>query len=474
MQLTTNFIYDIIHNMIKLYPHQIELINNIKKSLLNGHKSILAVAPCGSGKSCVSASIALSANKKNNRVLTLVHRKELIEQLRNTYIEQGVDHSICDFSLIQSAKKIQYNPSVILIDECHNASSISYINVFNRFPDAVKIGFTATPIRLGKKQLGDIFTDIVIGPSTKWLMENEFLVPKIKCFQNIGEDFSNVNVIRGEYDQRQLGIIMEHEKVYKQSVELYKTHIDNTKCIIYCVSVEAANRTAEWFNMSGYAAASVSCYTPSKERAFIFDKFRSGELQILSNAYLVGEGIDVPDCQSVLDIAKTNSYARYKQKAMRCGRAAPGKEIAYYIDAVGNITQHSMPYDDPVWTLEPSKNSRSSDALVKVCPKCESVCYAVCKICIECGYEWTIAEKRVADISNVVEVDERILYLKSKPYNAYMEATTFGELIELQEANGYKRLWAVYKAIDLGIQIPYKYNRMKEIALKNKKQAVMV
>ncbi|WP_257610872.1 DEAD/DEAH box helicase family protein, partial [Oenococcus oeni] len=55
------------------------------------------------GKTMIMADIAKRTTDKNNRVLFLVHRKELIEQAEKTFKEQRVDMRLVQFSMIQSA-----------------------------------------------------------------------------------------------------------------------------------------------------------------------------------------------------------------------------------------------------------------------------------------------------------------------------------------------------------------------------------
>ena len=66
---------------MQLRPYQQKLIADIKGSLKKGNKSVVAVLGCGGGKSVIQAEIARSATDKGNRVLFLVHRRELCQQI---------------------------------------------------------------------------------------------------------------------------------------------------------------------------------------------------------------------------------------------------------------------------------------------------------------------------------------------------------------------------------------------------------
>lgn len=76
---------------IKLRDYRKKLIDYIRLSLRKGNKSVIAVWGCCGGKSVIQAEIARSATAKGNRVLFLVHRKELCGQIKNTFENQDVD-----------------------------------------------------------------------------------------------------------------------------------------------------------------------------------------------------------------------------------------------------------------------------------------------------------------------------------------------------------------------------------------------
>ena len=66
---------------------------------------------------------------------------------------------------------------MIIIDECHHATANTYIKIFNKFSNVIRLGFTATPVRLSEGGLGKIFDSMVIGNTTQWLIQNKYLAP---------------------------------------------------------------------------------------------------------------------------------------------------------------------------------------------------------------------------------------------------------------------------------------------------------
>ena len=67
--------------MYKLFDYQQKLVDEARQKLAHNDKGVMLISPAGSGKSVVIAEIARLTTEKGNRVLFMVHRKELIAQM---------------------------------------------------------------------------------------------------------------------------------------------------------------------------------------------------------------------------------------------------------------------------------------------------------------------------------------------------------------------------------------------------------
>ena len=67
--------------MIKPYDYQQKLIDETRKKLAEGNQGVLIVSPAGSGKSIVISEIARLTTLRGGRVLFIVHRQELVNQI---------------------------------------------------------------------------------------------------------------------------------------------------------------------------------------------------------------------------------------------------------------------------------------------------------------------------------------------------------------------------------------------------------
>lgn len=275
---------------MELRPYQIDILNDIRKNIK--HNSICIQAPCGSGKSIIEGMIAANATAKKNRVLFIVHRKELCSQIESTFKLCGVNLNYCSISMVQTVVRNlerEPEPVIIITDENHHCLALSYLKIYNYFPNAIKLGFTATPIRLGGRGLGDVYNILIKGPEIDWLIKHNFLAP-FKLFSKKIVDTENLHLQNGEYKKDEVSELMERQVIYGQTIKNYTELANNKKTIVYCSSIKSSIETVEEFTKNGFNAVHLDGKTPKKERELIVKKFRDNEIQILCNVDLFGEG----------------------------------------------------------------------------------------------------------------------------------------------------------------------------------------
>lgn len=158
----------------KLRPYQSETIAKILDSMRHGNKRIIVQQPPRTGKTVIMADIARRTTDKGNRVMFLIHRKEVLDQAKATFKANGVDMDLATMGMVQTLTrrvKTLPEPQLIFIDEAHHAIAKSYQRILKAFPNAYVLLFTATPVRTGHDQLDKITDAIIPGKSIKWLTE---------------------------------------------------------------------------------------------------------------------------------------------------------------------------------------------------------------------------------------------------------------------------------------------------------------
>jgi superfamily II DNA or RNA helicase len=431
-----------------LRDYQEDITSRILHSYMTGHKRPCIVLPCGAGKSVIAANIALRSTKKGNQVLFLVHRKELCDQIKDTFIRHGVNLNLCHIGMVQTITRHLEDepaPELIIQDEAHHGAADTYKRIYEAFPSAYIVGMTATPERLDGKGLGEIYDDLIEGVSVKWLIDNNYLAP-YKYYSMPLSDFSHIKKVAGEY---RMGDLMDKKIIYGDTVKMYEDKARGQKAIVYCPTIISADGTAMEFCAAGYPAASLSCQTPKKERNEKMEAFRRGDIKILCNVDLFGEGIDVPDCSVCVMLRKTASLTLYIQQAMRAMRYMPDKE-AVIIDHVQNYADHGLPDDDRTWSLT-GRNTKEKST-VKQCKACYQVVKMSARVCPYCGAEFAgeprEAKETIIVATGLEQITEK--YRKAR-YNDYKRLKSYQDLLAFGQARGYAKGWAWHKKMEMGL-----------------------
>lgn len=276
---------------MQLRDYQNEILEEIKNNFTR-YKRICVQSPCGSGKSVIIGKAIENATKENKRVLFLVHRKELIEQITSTLKLFNIDMKQVSLMMVQTATKRLAKiktPSLIITDENHHCLANSYKNIYNHFKDSYLLGFTATPTRLNGEGLGNIYQHLIIGKEIKWLIENKFLSP-YKLFSVKIADTKDLHTRAGEYKKDEVNKLMEGKEIYGDTIKNYVKLANNKKTIVYCSSITSSKETAAAFNEANISAIHLDATTSKKDREQAVQDFRDGKITVLCNVDLFGEG----------------------------------------------------------------------------------------------------------------------------------------------------------------------------------------
>lgn len=348
-------------------------------------------------------------------------------------------------------------PSLIITDENHHSLASTYKKVYEAFPNAYRVGVTATPVRLDGSGLSDVNDELIIGVSARWLIENSCLAPYDYYAPSL-VDLTGIKIKKGDYDVSSVENLMLRKAVFGDVIKYYKQLAKGRQAVCYCTSVRHSMETAMQFNLAGIEAAHIDGSTPKSERERIIEDFRRGAIDILCNVDLISEGFDVPDCECAILLRPTQSLTLYIQQSMRCMRYRKGKR-AVIIDHVGNYARFGMPDADREWTLESRKKQKreiekSDEINIKQCPECCCVFSpkdengAAVTVCPNCGYEFP--KKQRSEIeqeqAELKKIDGFVLDFKTPD-----ECHSYSELLDYAKSHGYKTGWAFYQAKERGM-----------------------
>lgn len=433
---------------LNLREYQQDLYDKTVDAFRHGNKRVLVTVGCGAGKSYIFAKMA---EKTKGPVLVLTHRRELLDQTGRLFKEHGIDARI-EMILTEANHLGQHEkPALIITDEAHLSRSNSWVKVLDYY-DTFTVGFTATPVRLDGKPLGDIYEELVEGVSVKWLIDNKRLAP-YEYYAPTAVESDGLRVQAGDYVIKDLEELMTERAIYSDVLKSWEKLAKGQKTIAYCVSVKHAKETAEMFSRAGYPAVEIDGGTPAKRRAEIMQDFRDGKIMVLCNVGIISEGVSIDDVSCCLLLRPTESHALYWQQGMRAMRYQPGK-VATIIDCVGNYTRNPLFDADVTWSLNTSMRKRSpinseGNFFIRTCPKCYKV-FKTSDTCPFCGEVYPLHPREIKARENIelaritaqeAEEAERRRKLARKEQG---KAKTFPELLAIGRERGYKNpaAWA--------------------------------
>lgn len=190
---------------IRLYDYQKEMLGKIDTAF-KSCQSVMVQMPTGTGKTVLLTEVVKNekGRVKNPCVWIVVHRRELVEQIKET-LETMLNCSsstpdtttslLLDDSRIKVMsiqwlsrhyQEMEEMPSLIVIDEAHHAVAKTYKEVMDAYPEAKKLGLTATPCRLTRRGFTDLFDVLLQSWSAKKFIADGWL--SLYDYMSIRED----------------------------------------------------------------------------------------------------------------------------------------------------------------------------------------------------------------------------------------------------------------------------------------------
>ena len=339
-----------------------------------------------------------------------------------------------------------YFANGILVHNCQHCMANQWLKVKQHFKKSKMIGLTATPCRLDGKPLREYFDTLVIGPSTADLITKGALTPYDYYAPNT-VDTSGMKHNKTDFTADALSFFSQKREIIGDNIKQYQRLANGKRNIVFACNVKHSLEIVKRYQDAGIPAAHLDGETPQADREKILSQFASGEIKVLSNVELFGEGFDLPAIEVVSLLRPTLSTSLYLQQVGRALRPCPelGKERAIILDHVGNYERHGMPDDNREWSLKGGLvkrvSAKPSEATVRVqrCPEC-FFAHSPAHSCPMCGhvYKNECGVKEVAGELVLLGTQEHREALKKEIKNV----ASYEELVNIEKERGYKMWWA--------------------------------
>ena len=346
------------------------------------HRSVMVQMPTGTGKTHLLAAVVkefLCGGGVGMRVWIVAHRRELVEQIEETVARYGMgkepDKSAKNgrtgkdsmpeesgrvrvFSiqwLSRNRKIMDGQPDLIVIDEAHHALAETYRELWKRYPEARKLGMTATPCRLNRKGFTDLFDTLITSWSIAefigrgWLSSFDYVSIRANSREQRLVDSLKKRGVDGDYQVKEMNAVLNRETGIRQLYESVRRYAAGKKGIVYAVSIAHARQIAAYYSLHGVESVAIDSRTPALERKELVEDFRRGKISVLVNVDIFSEGFDCPDVEFVQLARPTLSLAKYLQQVGRGLRKSDNKESCMLIDNVGLHRIFGLPVRDRDW-----------------------------------------------------------------------------------------------------------------------------
>ena len=284
---------------IRLYDYQAEMKERIDTAF-RSYQSVMVQMPTGTGKTVLLSEVVKSEERrmKNPCVWIVVHRRELVEQIKetlNTMLCSSSSTSETTISLLSENFRIKVmsiqwlskhyqemekSPSLIVIDEAHHAVAKTYKEVMDAFSEAKKLGLTATPCRLTRRGFTDLFDVLLMSWSAKRFIAIGRL--SLYDYMSIKADSEDQRRILGltkrgadgDFSLKEMSEKLDVRPSIKRLCETVLRYAADKKGITYAIDITHAEHIAEEYRQHGIMAVAISSKTPPAERKAIIERFK--------------------------------------------------------------------------------------------------------------------------------------------------------------------------------------------------------
>lgn len=353
-----------------LRPYQARALAGILAAYSSGKRAALAVSPTGSGKTVIGLTVRakqpgphLWIAPSNDLVRQVVERLSREGAACSWFDQAGRTHGRIDDPASLRVTTVQRlaaahrsgrplpRAAFVVFDEARSMTAREWGEVAAVYRSARILGLDATPMRADGSGLGGLFDCLIEVASVRELIDAGYLAP--------------FRVLAPGSPQPELAA---------EPVDAWHRLTPGQSAMCFCATVQHALDTCAAFRAAGVLAESIDQSTSPSERARILSGLGAGSIQVVTNALILRQGIDVPEVSCVLLARPFGSLSAYLQAIGRGARPGEGK-VCTVLDLMGAVHTHGLPDAPRTWHLDGAA-VRLLDAL----PPC-----VMCKKCLSWG-----------------------------------------------------------------------------------------
>lgn len=253
------------------------------------------------------------------------------------------------------------NCSALIIDEAHLSTTPGYTAILEWAGASRKsarcpvLGLTATPFRGGEQETHRLayrydsnrLDEGILGDDAYKTLQTMGVLAEVRhrLLEGANVLLDNRELIELEKTKRLSSTVVERLGNNKNRndliIDTVKTLPRDWSILLFAVSVENARTIAATLATEGISAAAISSETTPGARRHYIEKFRKGEIRVLSNYGVLTTGFDAPAVRAIIVARPTFSPVIYQQMIGR-GLRGPlngGKQECLIINVKDNFDQ---------------------------------------------------------------------------------------------------------------------------------------
>lgn len=391
----------------ELRPYQRKAVDDVISHFGRGKARVVLVSPTGSGKTRMASAIGRRALSAGKTAAGVVHRRELVQQLRDIGIPCYTAQS----------RYTGVKVDLLIVDECHHYTAEQWGRWLQA--GAYIVGLTATPERGDGQTLADAFDELVVAADYPELISEGYLMDAV---------LKRPAALLGE------GLAMDPVDA------LRKFRPGGARAFVYCNSVSHGSTVAREMCMAGYPAVMISGGTPADFREASLDSFRRGKLSVLVNVHVLTEGVNVPEADTCIIARGVTNPTTYLQMVGRILRPHPGK-VPMVIDLPGCSWSWGQVNEPRVYDLARGIRLQKSIPVYE-CPRCGWAQHERISTCARC--EWVATTERGQKPPPIYSQELREVWDAENTPQAHKDKE-LDRLLTVARRAGYSLSWVVDK-----------------------------
>ena len=325
--------------------YQLDCLEATRKGWEQFSKQLI-LSPTGSGKTRIFCWMAKEFVDRAERVLVLVDQKELVtqavEKMKDVGLHPEIEraehragrHANVVVATVQTMsgrldRWPQDHFGFVIADEADKSLATEWQQVLKHFDGNAKVaGFTATPNRTDRRNLGEYYQNVAYQISLKELIRQGYLSPITILQLPIKIDLRAVKQTNGDFDANQL-----HDAITPHLIEAanaIKQHASFRKVLVFVPLIATSIKFVEICKQVGLAAEHID--GTSEDRVEKLQRYERGDFDVLVNSCLLLRGVDIPSISAILMLRPTKSVTLTQQAYGRGTRMSEFKEDLLILD----------------------------------------------------------------------------------------------------------------------------------------------